>query len=89
MQSLENYRLTLNQLYQTILTANQNVLNNNLSDLIKNQDLMDQQTQQLGNLLNSIKLDREVSRWKYIKIMLDQVQIGLNNKQKYEMKKYT
>lgn len=93
MQSLEDHRLSLNKIFQTIQAANQHLLNKNFNELDLTQKLIENQTDELEILWNSIrpsvisnKLDKEVSRWDQVKNMLDESQKGLNPKQKYEMK---
>jgi hypothetical protein len=89
MESLEDYRLVLNQLFESVQNANKYVLTNNLIELNKTQDLIDQQAKELRTLLSLTKitkLDKEVSRWHRIRYMLDLTQKNLNNKQAYEMK---
>ena len=57
MQSLEDYKITLNKLFLTIQTANQHALRGNLVDLSEAQDLIDQETKQLRIILDAFKFN--------------------------------
>lgn len=91
---LESYRIILNELYRSIQFANNDVLTNNLVELEKNQGRINEESQLLQSMWESIKdedliedkLDREVSRWNHIDNMLKETRKGLNNKLAYELR---
>lgn len=93
MEPLREYQLALNQLHQTIQYANFYAQTNNLIELEKTQNTIDQQVKLLRNTLDSTKLprknklDKEVSRWNYVQNILTESLKGLNSGQAYEMKK--